>query len=118
MIGIPVKDNSENPEVDERFGRGQMFCIIDSEGKYKVIDNTAKEQASGAGGMAVKLLADENVDTVISPHVGPKATDAINALGIKVYQVGNAKTVKKALEMFKSGKLLPAESGKQGLKRV
>ena len=118
MIGIPVKDNSENPTIDERFGRAQMFCIVNDKGEFKIIDNTAKEQASGAGGQAVKLLADEDVDTIISPHIGPKANDAIKILKIKVYQVGDAKTVKEALEMLKTGILKMPEVAKPGLKRV
>lgn len=118
MIGIPVKDNSDNPAVDERFGRAQMFCIVNENGDYKVVNNSAKEQASGAGGAAVSILADEDVDTVISPHIGPKANDAIKALKIKVYKVGSAKTVKEALEMLKSGKLEAADAEPAGLKRV
>lgn len=118
MIGIPVKGNGENPEIDERFGRAQLFCIINDNGGIKVVENTAKEQASGAGGQAVKILADEDVDTVISPHIGPKAMDAINALKIKVYQVGDAKTVKEAIQMLKDDKLTSNDSKKTGLKRV
>lgn len=118
MIAIPVKNTFENPEVDERFGRANMFCIIDKNGDFKVIQNTAKGQTTGAGGMAVKLLADEDVSTIISPHIGPKAMDVINTLNIKVYQVGDSKTVKEALKKLKNGSLKSDESQKQGLRRV
>lgn len=118
MIGIPVKDNSKNPEIDERFGRSNMFCIASNSGEIKVISNSAKDQTSGAGGQAVKLLSDENVDIIISPHVGPKAIDAIKALGIKVYKVGEAKTVNDALNMLKSDTLEIQETESIGLKRV
>ncbi len=118
MIGIPVKDNGDNPVMDERFGRAQMFCIINDAGEFKIVENRAKGLASGAGGQAVKILADEDVDTVISTHIGPKATDAINLLKIKAYHVGEAKNVKEALEMLKSGALKPTDSDKPGLKRM
>lgn len=105
MIGIPVKSKSNNPDIDERFGRGQMFCIINKNNDFKIIENSAKNIASGAGGQVVKLLADENVNTIISPHIGPKAMSAINALGMKVFNVGEAKTVKEALKLFELNRL-------------
>lgn len=111
-------DSSKNPIIDERFGRAQMFCIINNKGDFKVIENTAKGQTTGAGGQAVKILADEDVDTIISPHIGPKAMNAISALKIEVFKVGNAKTVKEAIDMLNSGNLELDDYTKPGLKRV
>ncbi|OQY39257.1 MAG: hypothetical protein B6229_04220 [Spirochaetaceae bacterium 4572_7] len=119
IIGLPVKDDSENPEIDDRFGRGKMFCIVTESGDFKIVKNTGKEQSSGAGGEAVRTLANEDIDTVIAPHVGPKAMDAFKALGgIKIYDRGEAKTVKDALKFLKEGKLKEVETENSGLKRV
>lgn len=118
MIAIPVKDQSENPIIDGRFGRGEMFCIIMEDNTFKIIENTAKGLTSGAGGKAVSLLADEDVTTIISPHIGPKAMDAIKALNIKVYEQGESKTVNEALKALKSDLLKAVPTSNHGLKRV
>ncbi len=117
MIGIPVKTDKKNPEVDERFGRANLFYIIDDNNEVKVIENGVKDLTSGVGGQAVKLLADESVSTIISPHIGPKAMDVINRLGITVYNIGDVKHVDEALLLFKQGKLELA-CKPQGLKRM
>ena len=117
MIAIPVKNQEENPEIDERFGRCNMFCIIDNT-NYKFIENRSKDNTSGAGGESVKLLADEDVTTIISPHIGPKAMDAINALKMEVFNMGDSKTVSDALENLKNGKLEKVDPAKKGLRRV
>lgn len=117
MIAIPVKSRGDNPEIDERFGRAELFCIIDNK-VLGFIENNGKEESSGAGGLAVKLLADQNVETVISPHIGPKAMDALKALKIEAYSVGECKTVNEALDNFAAGKLSSQTQAKPGLKRV
>jgi predicted Fe-Mo cluster-binding NifX family protein len=118
LIAIPVKDNNHDPEIDERFGRATSFCIIDKDHSFKFIDNTSKNLSSGAGGQAVKLLADENVNIIISPHIGPKAMDVIEALEIKVFEKGESKTVSEVLTLFRSNKLNMVTINKSGLRRV
>ena len=117
MIAIPVKDRSEDPIIDDRFGRGEMFCIVDKNNNFKIIENSAKDLTSGAGGMAVSLLADEDVTVIISPHIGPKAMDAIEALNIQAYDMGLTKTVTEAIKSLELNRLKMITK-KQGLRRV
>ncbi|MBN2617486.1 MAG: NifB/NifX family molybdenum-iron cluster-binding protein [Spirochaetales bacterium] len=118
MIAIPVKDTGDNPEVDERFGRCAFFCIIDDKGTKTFIENSAKDLSSGAGGQAVSILANNDVDVIIAPHIGPKSMTPILELGIKVFSVGNAKTVSEALEGLKLNILKAVGEEKPGLRRV
>ena len=118
MIGIPVKSRGSNPEIDERFGRGPLFCIIDKDKNLTFIENSAKDLASGAGGKAVCLLADQSVTKIIAPHVGPKAMDALNGLDIKVYNMGSSITVNDALKSFENNLLEEVSNQKKGLRRV
>jgi len=118
IIGIPVKEKGADPQIDERFGRCNYFCIIDDKEQITFIENSAKDQASGAGGQSVKLLADEDVDTIISPHIGPKAMDAIKLLNINVFSLGDSTTVTQALNNIKAGKLELVDAEKKGLRRV
>lgn len=118
MIAIPVSNNSKNPDIDDRFGRCSMFCIINVNNEYRIIENSGKNLGSGAGAHVVKLLVDGNVNTIISPHIGPKAMTAIKALDLKVFHVGDAKTVAEALELLLSNKLEMVKDPKPGLRKV
>ena len=118
MIAIPVKDRNENPVVDERFGRCDLFYIIDNKGNHKFIKNSAKNLTSGAGGKAVSILADEGVTKIISPHIGPKAMDVIKIINMDIYDIGDNKTVKEALLSLQANKLNIVPTKSSGLKRV
>jgi predicted Fe-Mo cluster-binding NifX family protein len=105
-IGICAKNNGLESEVADRFGRADNYVIFDTETKEVVtIENTAKNEASGAGGTAVKLLDKNKVEIVLAPELGPKAMDALRAFNIEAYAFGNSKTVKEAIENYENGKL-------------
>ncbi len=117
MIAIPIKSKDKNALIDERFGRASFFYIY-NDIEFKIVDNSAKDASSGAGGLAVKLLSDENVDTIISPHIGPKAMEVIKQLGISVYEKGESTGLADVMKLFKDDKLTKLETKPQGLKRV
>ena len=120
MIAVPVKDREADPRIDERFGRCPYFCLIDGEGKRTFLDNEAPTSPSGAGVKAVQTLADEDVTVVLSPEVGPKAMAAMEPLGIKVFHIGEARTVSEVLSLYEENKLeerrTPSSGG--GLRRA
>ena len=96
-------------EVDPRFGRAQVFLVVDTEtGEFEAVDNKQNlEAAQGAGIQAARLVAERGADVVITGHCGPKAFRTLSAAGIKV--VGGAEgTVAEELEKFKAGDLKPA----------
>jgi predicted Fe-Mo cluster-binding NifX family protein len=122
-IALCTLGNNLDAKLDDRFGRAEKFIIVDTENdSFKVIDNIAKNEAGGAGGLAVRNLASERVECVIVPQLGPKAETALKAFEIKAFQQGDAKIVSEALEKFKNNeltKLLTATVEEHaGLRRV
>lgn len=122
-IAIASKGEGLKGEVDERFGRAEYFLIVDLEDmKDTTIKNTAKNESSGAGGKAVRLLANEGVKVLIVPELGPKAVTAIEAFEMKVYNNSGFKTVKDAIKGYQDGKLeevvLATVEEHLGLRRV
>ncbi len=107
-IAVPVReDKGWDSLIDERFGRGAFFAIYDTDkDSLEIIENTAKDVASGAGRQAVQLLSDNNVDVVIAYEVGPKSKDTLDALGIDAYKLDNFNmSVKEVIDLYNNNKL-------------
>ncbi len=119
-VAITSKESTLDSKIDERFGRSEYFAIFDLENsKEYFIKNTAKDEESGAGGSAVRLLTKEGVDTLIAPHLGPKATTALNTFDVKVYSKGEYVYIKEAIEALKEDRLETIKLNlPQGLVRV
>jgi predicted Fe-Mo cluster-binding NifX family protein len=91
--------------TDPRFGRCSHFVIVDTDTmEHKVIENDAAIVSSGAGIRAAQAVTSENVDAIITGHVGPNAYSALEAAGIKML-TGSSGSVFDAVEDFKQGKL-------------
>ncbi len=122
-IAVCSKGNDLNSLCDERFGRCETFVIFDTETKESfAIDNEAKNEGAGAGGKAVKILADNKVDVVLAPELGPKANEAIKAFEIEAYRTIANLTVEEQIKNFQEGKLEKFETSSveehSGLRRV
>ncbi len=105
-IAISSKDKGIKSQISDRFGRADYFVIVDTDtNELKAIENTAKDEPTGAGGMAVRLIAKENVEIIIAPEIGPKAATAIKAFNIKAYRKGEFATVEEAVNAYKEDKL-------------
>jgi predicted Fe-Mo cluster-binding NifX family protein len=104
-IAVPTMDKVN---VNEHFGRTEYFYIIEIEsGKVSYIDNKTNAQASqGAGIQAATSLANEKIDAILSPSVGPKAYDVLNEAGIKFYLIEDKNiSIDAVLEKYKKGEL-------------
>jgi len=106
-IAVSSSGNNIESEVDIRFGRCPYFIIVEVEDKaiksFEALENRATAQVGGAGISAAEIVANKNVNAVISGNVGPKAFSVFQQFNIEVYKgVG---TVKKAVEDFLEGKL-------------
>lgn len=122
-IAIPSKGQTKTDLVDERFGRASYYVIYDNEtNEVSCIDNTAKDEVSGAGGQAVRLLDKQGVKVVLVPEVGPKALDALKAFDIKAYTYQKDNTIEKVLEQYQAGGLAEvvteSHGGYHGLRRA
>ena len=88
---IAISSTNENIESDvsEIFGRCPYFII--AEIKNQKIENTETiknenvEQTSGAGISTAKLMAEKNVEAVITGNVGPRALDVLKQFNIDIY---------------------------------
>jgi len=122
-IAICAVSEGLKSTVADRFGRADNFVIFDTETKEVVtIENTAKNEASGAGGSAVRLLDNNKVEIALIPELGPKAIDAVKAFGIEAYAYGESKTVEEAIKKYENKELeklmTNTNEGKHGLRRA
>lgn len=107
ILAFCVHGNDASLPLDKRFGRADRFCLVDSAtGSYtRVLENPMKEASGAAGIGAVQLLADHHAEGIVAPHLGPKAEEARQGLGMKLWDQGDCKTVDDAFESWKSGDL-------------
>jgi len=113
-VAVSSKGKNLESEVSDVFGRSPYFVIVEIEGKEikrtEIIENKSTEQMSGAGVLTAQLMAEKNVNAVITGNVGPRAFDVLNQFNIGIY-VGDG-TIKKVLQEFIDGKLKKTKEGK------
>ena len=102
--------------VDPRFGRAAGFVIVDPDtmaGEY--VDNAASQgMAQGAGIQAAELMTRHGVGVVLTGYVGPKAFQALSAVGIKIGQNLEDLSVRQAVEKYKTGEVSMAGGPNRG----
>jgi len=120
-IAVTASNNTGlESEVDSKFGRAGYFAIIDLDTEeVEFIANTAADSASGAGVKAAQLVADEEVEALISGRVGPKAFRGLDKAGIKIYSTTET-TLQEVVVAYKDGNLTeldgPTNQGHFGMK--
>ncbi len=106
-IAISSTGKTLESDVDSKFGRCPYFLIVEIEDKkikdFKIVENTAKAQAGGAGITAGEIVANQKVDAIITTNLGPRAFDVFEQLGIKIYS-GKGQ-IKEIVEKFINGNL-------------
>ena len=106
---IAVSSTNKNIEsnVSDLFGRCPYFILAEIEHqkikKTEAIKNESTDQMSGAGISAAKLIAEKNVDVVITGNMGPRALDVLKQFSVEIY-FGEG-VVKKVLQEFIDKKL-------------
>lgn len=99
-VGKEINDN-----FDQKFGRCEYFQIIDTEtNDVKVLENQGKKADHGAGTGASQQAIDENIDVIITGHLGPNAFQILDSSDIKLLSAKSG-TVKEVLEQFKNNEL-------------
>ncbi len=107
---MKVLVTSQGPTVDaladERFGRAAYFVIFDGQSaEPKIMKNPGFSSDHGAGVVASQSVAEEQVDVVITGHLGPNAVNSLQAAGITAYRLPSQSTVKAAFDAFAAGEL-------------
>lgn len=119
-IAVSATGNTLESKLDLRFGRAVSFLIIETDTmEYEAIDNAGVAASGGAGISAAQLVADKDVQAVITGNVGPNAMNVLKAANIQIYK-GGAVSVRENVEQYKKGALekinttVPAHSGMGG----
>lgn len=105
-VAVSSQGKGIESQVDPRFGRAAYFLVVDTETMEVVVldNNQARSMSHGAGIQAAELVARAGAEAVLSGFVGPKAMDALNAAGLKVYQ-DVAGVVDEAVRRYAQGDL-------------
>jgi predicted Fe-Mo cluster-binding NifX family protein len=112
-IAICSTGTTQDAQVSSRYARSEYFMIYDRETlTYSFIENNAKNEASGAGGKATKLLSDKDVQVVLVPQLGPKAFDAFKAFEIEAFEYNKTATVHETLYAYFAKELRPVTEAK------
>ena len=106
-IAITSEAPSLDSPVDPRFGRAAGFLIVDADTMaFKYVENgKAQTMSQGAGIQAAENVAQAGATVILTGYVGPKAFQALSAVGIQVGQNLDNMTVRQAIERYTSGKV-------------
>ena len=101
-IAIPTKsDKGLEDTVSDVFGKAKTYTILEvcdgSVIKVETIDNPASGYKHGAGPIAVKMLADKNVEAVAVKELGVGASTLLEMNKIRKLKVKAGISVKKAV---------------------
>jgi predicted Fe-Mo cluster-binding NifX family protein len=91
-IAVPTKAYAGLEDtVSEIFGKAKTFTIVEVENgqirNVHVVDNPAASYEYGSGPVAVKTLADLNVDFVLASELGPGASGLLEHYHIRKISV-------------------------------
>ena len=104
-ICVTVTDANLDATVDPRFGRCAWFLIVDTETMgLEPLQNPNVSVGGGAGIQAAQMMADRDVQAVLTGNCGPNAFSGLGAAGIQVF-TGVSGTARQAVEQYKSGAL-------------
>jgi predicted Fe-Mo cluster-binding NifX family protein len=108
-VAISVLPGGEGLDatMDDRFGRAEAFLVAErgTATTIETIHNASVAASRGAGTGAASLLKSAGIGAVISGRFGPKALDALRALGIEAWAAPPAITAKEALRLLEAGAL-------------
>ena len=106
-IAVSSTDKNIESTVSDIFGRCLYFIIAEVKDnkieKVEAIKNEKTNQVSGAGISTAQLMAEKDVNAVITGNVGPRALDVLKQFSIEIYFGKGA--VKEVLQEFIDGKL-------------
>jgi predicted Fe-Mo cluster-binding NifX family protein len=88
-IAVSSTDKNIESNVSDVFGRCPYFVIAEIKDnkieKTEVVKNENTDQMSGAGISTAQLMAEKNVNAIITGNVGPRALDVLNQFNIEIY---------------------------------
>jgi predicted Fe-Mo cluster-binding NifX family protein len=110
-IAVSASSSDMESPVDPRFGRCPFYLIVDpATNEFEAVENPHAGASSGAGIQAAQLVAQKNVDAVLTGSCGPNAFETLKAAGVKVI-AGVTGTVSEAVRKYASGEEFREVSG-------
>jgi len=107
-IVFTAKGGNWSSQIDERFGRCEMFVVYEEEkNTLQTISNEeVKDMGHGAGLQIAKKVLDLNPDIIITGNgAGEKALQILNKSTVKMYIGAGGMSLKEAYEAYKNNKL-------------
>lgn len=115
-ICVTSQSNSLHAEVYSRFGRSPYFLIVDTDNfEYEAIKNPYIQAGGGAGIQAAQLVANKQVETVVTGNIGPNAFQVLKEAKLSVV-TGVSGSVEFAVVRYNNGELKPSEEPTVGEK--
>ena len=106
-IAISSTGEKLTDRVSEVFARCPYFIIAETDDqkikKSEAIKNQNENQLGQAGIATSQLMAEKNIEAVITKNVGPRAADVLKQFNIEAYS-GDG-TIEDVLQKFIEGKL-------------
>ena len=103
-VAISASGTDLSAQVDPRFGRCQYIIVVDTESlQFEAIDNTNTMAGGGAGVATAQMVADKDVQAVLTGNCGPNAHRVLSAAGIAV-ATGVSGTIRDAIDGYKAGR--------------
>jgi len=102
LVAIPVENNNgENSIVAARFARAPYIALIDVDrGTIRSLNIIQNPHMYGRGGVGIivsQWLANQGVQIVIAPSVGPNAASVLQSMGIMIKNVPPGITIRDAI---------------------
>ena len=106
-IAVSSAGKSLDNNVSEAFARCPYFVIAEiGNGEMKgveIIENINANQLGQAGISAAQLMAEKDIEAIITKNVGPRALDALKQFNIAIYYGDGI--IRNVLREFIEGKL-------------
>lgn len=101
-ILLPVT-GKDSEIISDNFGRCEYFLLI-NQNEYSYIHNDNLDLVNGAGVKSAQLVIDLEVDVVIVPKLGEKASKLLKLADVEIYK-SISRNLNENLELFKENKL-------------
>jgi predicted Fe-Mo cluster-binding NifX family protein len=107
-IAITVlTDDGMDALIDERFGRASFFLLVDADNHelFESLKNDMQDAVHGAGTSTASMVAEKGITDVISGQFGPKASSALNQMGVRMWMASGGLNARQVMAEFSKGNL-------------
>ena len=109
-IAFTTSGDSLEAPLDSRFGRAPKFLVYDLDtDSFEIVDNNQNlNAAQGAGIQSAEFVSRTGAAAVVTGNCGPKAFRALQAAGIKIFNIEDDTTIADVLALYRNGALQEA----------